>query len=171
MRNLPRCGQMMPEQVWDEADWPERSLRLGQPAGSAVPLVWAHAEYLKLLRSAVDGKVFDRIEPVYERYCAAGGAQAAAGAAWRSTAGGGRSSGWTRAARCAFWMRADLRWCGATTAGRRSTPTASRSSGQRGVQRGYCARGRRAGKWNGRCTGRKQDAWLGYNVKVKMDQP
>jgi glucoamylase len=34
-----------------------------------VPLVWAHAEYLKLLRSAVDGKVFDRIDPVYERYC------------------------------------------------------------------------------------------------------
>ena len=34
-----------------------------------MPLVWAHAEYLKLLRSAVDGKVFDRIDPVYERYC------------------------------------------------------------------------------------------------------
>ena len=63
------CGQMMPEQVWDEPDRPERGLRLGQPAGSAVPLVWAHAEYLKLLRSAVDGKVFDRIDPVYERYC------------------------------------------------------------------------------------------------------
>ena len=44
-------------------------LVMGQPAGSAVPLVWAHAEYLKLLRSAVDGKVFDRIDPVYERYC------------------------------------------------------------------------------------------------------
>ena len=62
-------GQMMPEQVWDEADRPDCSLRLGQPAGSAVPLVWAHAEYLKLLRSALDGKVFDRIDPVYERYC------------------------------------------------------------------------------------------------------
>jgi len=62
------CGQMMPEQVWDEADMPERSLRRGMPAGSAVPLVWAHAEYLKLLRSALDGKVFDRIDPVYERY-------------------------------------------------------------------------------------------------------
>jgi glucoamylase len=31
--------------------------------------VWAHAEYLKLLRSALDGKVFDRVDPVYERYC------------------------------------------------------------------------------------------------------
>ncbi len=63
------CGQMLPEQVWDEADRPDSSLRLGKPAGSAVPLVWAHAEYLKLLRSATDGKVFDRIDPVYERYC------------------------------------------------------------------------------------------------------
>ena len=63
------CGQMLPEQVWDEPDLPQRRLRLGQPDGSATPLVWAHAEYLKLLRSAMDGKVFDRIDPVYERYC------------------------------------------------------------------------------------------------------
>ncbi len=62
-------GQMLPEQVWDEPNRPAVRLRLGQPAGSAVPLVWAHAEYLKLLRSAVDGRVFDRIEPVYARYC------------------------------------------------------------------------------------------------------
>jgi len=62
-------GQMMPEQVWDETNSPTARLQLGKPAGSAVPLVWAHAEYLKLLRSALDGKVFDRIDPVYERYC------------------------------------------------------------------------------------------------------
>jgi glucoamylase len=66
---LATCGQMMPEQVWDEASLPNTELKLGQPSGSAVPLVWAHAEYLKLLRSALDGKVFDRIDPVYERYC------------------------------------------------------------------------------------------------------
>jgi glucoamylase len=63
------AGHMLPEQVWDEPDLPQRSLRLGGPAGSASPLVWAHAEYLKLLRSAKDGKVFDRVDPVYERYC------------------------------------------------------------------------------------------------------
>jgi glucoamylase len=60
---------MLPEQVWDEADLPNASMRLGKPAGSAVPLVWAHAEYLKLLRSALDGKIFDRIDAVYTRYC------------------------------------------------------------------------------------------------------
>lgn len=68
-------GQMLPEQVWDEANRPDLGFRLGRPAGSAVPLVWAHAEYLKLLRSARDGKVFDRIEPVYERYCTPEGRQ------------------------------------------------------------------------------------------------
>jgi len=68
-------GQMMPEQVWDETNLPGSSQRMGQPTGSAVPLVWAHAEYLKLLRSAVDGKVFDRIDTVYERYCTPEGRQ------------------------------------------------------------------------------------------------
>ncbi len=61
-------GQMMPEQVWDEADRPDLEFKRGKPTGSACPLVWAHAEYLKLLRSALDGKVFDRVDPVYERY-------------------------------------------------------------------------------------------------------
>ena len=60
---------MMPEQVWDDADIPGRGLHFGGPAGAATPLVWAHAEYLKLLRSARDGQVFDRVDPVYERYC------------------------------------------------------------------------------------------------------
>ncbi|HTV06694.1 MAG TPA: glycoside hydrolase family 15 protein [Acidobacteriaceae bacterium] len=59
-------GGMLPEQIWDRPD--EFGLKLGCPAGSAMPLVWAHAEYLKLLRSAFDGEVFDRIPPVEERY-------------------------------------------------------------------------------------------------------
>jgi glucoamylase len=62
------CGQLLPEQVWDEPDLPSARMKFGLPAGSAQPLVWAHAEYLKLLRSAVDGKVFDRIDAVYDRY-------------------------------------------------------------------------------------------------------
>ncbi len=62
-------GQLLPEQVWDEPNRPGMGLVMGRPAGSAVPLVWAHAEYLKLLRSARDGKVFDRVDPVYLRYC------------------------------------------------------------------------------------------------------
>lgn len=60
---------MLPEQVWDEADRPARKLWLGRPTGSAMPLMWAHAEYIKLLRSTHDRRVFDLIDPVHERYC------------------------------------------------------------------------------------------------------
>jgi len=35
-----------------------------------MPLMWAHAEYIKLLRSARDGLVYDRIPAVAERYLA-----------------------------------------------------------------------------------------------------
>lgn len=59
---------LLPEQVWDEADRPELRLRLGKTTGAARPLMWAHAEYLKLLRTVHDGKVFDRISVVAERY-------------------------------------------------------------------------------------------------------
>jgi glucoamylase len=59
-------GGMMPEQIWDEPD--KAGLLLGGPAGSAMPLVWAHAEYLKMLRSVHDGRVFDCIAAVEERY-------------------------------------------------------------------------------------------------------
>ena len=61
-------GGMLPEQVWDHDDIPDKGMFLGQSAGSAQPLVWAHAEYLKLLRSVKDGKVFDRIDIVADRY-------------------------------------------------------------------------------------------------------
>ncbi|MGA9595813.1 MAG: glycoside hydrolase family 15 protein [Acidimicrobiia bacterium] len=50
---------LIPEQVWDGPDIPERELVYGMATGSARPLVWAHAEYLKLLRSVADGKIFD----------------------------------------------------------------------------------------------------------------
>ena len=61
-------GGMLPEQVWDYQDLPSEGMYFGKSAGSAQPLVWAHSEYLKLLRSASDGKVFDRISVVEDRY-------------------------------------------------------------------------------------------------------
>jgi glucoamylase len=69
--------------------------------------VWAHAEYLKLLRSAVDGKVFDRIDPVYERYCEPEGRK-------RRREPGDLQlkrpiQKIAAGTRCAFWMRSGLR--------------------------------------------------------------
>ncbi|HKK20469.1 MAG TPA: glucan 1,4-alpha-glucosidase, partial [candidate division Zixibacteria bacterium] len=40
----------------------------GYPSGSAMPLVWAHAEYLKLKRSLRNGKVFDMPPQPVQRY-------------------------------------------------------------------------------------------------------
>ena len=68
MEGFASRGGMIPEQVWDEPDRPGQSRRFGQCAGAAMPLMWAHAEYIKLLRSTADGQVFDRIPIVAERY-------------------------------------------------------------------------------------------------------
>lgn len=61
-------GAFLPEQVWDSDDIPDRGLQRGRPSGSAMPLVWAHAEYVKLLRSLADQHVFDLLPPVARRY-------------------------------------------------------------------------------------------------------
>ncbi|MBI2917335.1 MAG: glucan 1,4-alpha-glucosidase [Chloroflexi bacterium] len=60
---------LLPEQIWDEPDRPASHMYLGKPTGSAMPLMWAHAEYIRLLRSASDGQVFDIIPEVVARYC------------------------------------------------------------------------------------------------------
>jgi glucoamylase len=71
MEQFSSLGGMLPEQIWDHDDDPDEGMYRGKSAGSAQPLVWAHSEYLKLLRSAVDGNVFDCISVVKERYAVA----------------------------------------------------------------------------------------------------
>ena len=61
-------GGMLPEQIWDSEDIPERELYFGRPAGSAMPLVWAHSEYIKLRRSLRDKEVFDMPPQTFKRY-------------------------------------------------------------------------------------------------------
>ncbi len=68
MESFANQGGLIPEQVWDSPDIPERELTRGQPSGSAMPLVWAHAEYLKLCRSLQDGQVFDLPPQTVQRY-------------------------------------------------------------------------------------------------------
>jgi glucoamylase len=61
-------GGLIPEQVWDGPDLPDKELYFGRASGSAMPLVWAHAEYIKLRRSLKDGKVFDLPPQTVQRY-------------------------------------------------------------------------------------------------------
>jgi len=68
MESLASCTGLLPEQAWDGADLPQAYMYCGRPTGSAMPLMWAHAEYIKLLRSVRDGKVSDLITDVAKRY-------------------------------------------------------------------------------------------------------
>ena len=68
MERFANSTQLLPEQIWDQPDLPRRLLKFGGQTGSATPLMWAHAEYIKLLRSASDGRVFDMIDEVRDRY-------------------------------------------------------------------------------------------------------
>ncbi|HSR11132.1 MAG TPA: glycoside hydrolase family 15 protein [Thermodesulfobacteriota bacterium] len=68
MESFAGDGGLIPEQVWDSRDIPEKGLFIGRPTGSAMPLVWAHAEHIKLLRSIRDGRVFDMPPQTRTRY-------------------------------------------------------------------------------------------------------
>ncbi|MEI9964840.1 MAG: glycoside hydrolase family 15 protein [Caulobacteraceae bacterium] len=59
---------MIPEQVWDSAPLPQHRLQPGQPSGSAMPLAWAHAEFIKLMISRDLGHAVDRPEALWRRY-------------------------------------------------------------------------------------------------------
>jgi glucoamylase len=71
MEGLASCTRLLPEQAWDGPDQPQVHMYCGRPTGSAMPLMWAHAEYIKLLRSVRDGKVSDLIAEVAKRYLGA----------------------------------------------------------------------------------------------------
>ncbi len=68
MENFATKTRLLPEQVWDQPDISDALMRFGKPTGAAMPLMWAHAEYIKLLRSLSDGQVFDLIPEVADRY-------------------------------------------------------------------------------------------------------
>lgn len=68
MQAFANNSGFFPEQIWDSPDIPSQELFFGKPSGSAMPLVWAHAEYLKLLHSLQEGKVFDTPPQAVKRY-------------------------------------------------------------------------------------------------------
>jgi len=68
MENFATKTRLLPEQIWDQPDRPEKLMYYGKPTGAAMPLMWAHAEYIKLVRSAADGQPFDLIPEAAARY-------------------------------------------------------------------------------------------------------
>jgi glucoamylase len=88
---------LIPEQVWDREAIPRYFLTPGRPSGGAMPLVWAHAEFVKLAASLKYGHPVDRPAAVWLRY---GGEKPRA-----------ERTHWTRRARISTITRGQtLRW-------------------------------------------------------------
>ncbi|MGD9880558.1 MAG: glycoside hydrolase family 15 protein [Reyranella sp.] len=68
MSRMTGRGGLIPEQVWDRAALPPSFLFPGKPTGAAMPLVWAHSEFIKLAMGIVAGSVIDRPRAVAYRY-------------------------------------------------------------------------------------------------------
>ncbi|MBU6461244.1 MAG: glucan 1,4-alpha-glucosidase [Bradyrhizobium sp.] len=107
MEAAASLGGLIPEQIWDGDDIPERELFRGRPSGSAMPLVWAHAEHIKLLRSLRDNAVFDMPPHTVNRYVR--NAPPPAPVVWRLTAKTGRIAA-GRILRLEFLEPAQVHW-------------------------------------------------------------
>ena len=68
MADMSGPGGMISEQIWDREALASCGLYPGRPTGSAMPLAWAHAEFIKLAQSWAIKRPFDRPGPVWERY-------------------------------------------------------------------------------------------------------
>jgi glucoamylase len=59
---------LIPEQIWDADPIPERGLYPGKPTGSAMPLLWAHAEFVKLATVSATKIPLEMLDLVRKRY-------------------------------------------------------------------------------------------------------
>ena len=67
MLHLANPGGMIPEQVWDRAN-PGRDFAFGAGTGSATPLVWSMAQFLRLAVDAQERRVVEQPSIVADRY-------------------------------------------------------------------------------------------------------
>jgi glucoamylase len=76
MARMTGPSGLIPEQVWDAGPLPARLLEPGKPTGSAMPLVWAHAEFLKLLCARDQGRPLELLRAVERHHHRRSGATA-----------------------------------------------------------------------------------------------
>ena len=71
MLKFANGGGMLPEQVWDRVDRPGPAhLRFGEGTGSATPLAWSHAQFIRLALSVKQGRVIETPEVVRNHFAA-----------------------------------------------------------------------------------------------------
>jgi glucoamylase len=75
MQNFANDGLMIPEQVWDSPEIPKNidkqfipELKFGEGTGSATPLAWSMAQFIRLAVNLKEGRNLDTPKVVYERY-------------------------------------------------------------------------------------------------------
>jgi glucoamylase len=66
MANAANQGYLIPEQAWDRAD--QYGFDFGQATGSAAPLNWAEAQYVRLAHSIDAGFPVETPPAVLSRY-------------------------------------------------------------------------------------------------------
>nr|MDQ3743881.1 glucan 1,4-alpha-glucosidase [Acidobacteriota bacterium] len=68
MQAFANAGRMIPEQVWDKTESPRPDLRFGEGTGSATPLAWSMAQFIRLAANLQEGRNLDTPDPVSARY-------------------------------------------------------------------------------------------------------
>jgi glucoamylase len=68
MMSFANDGRMIPEQVWDREKSPAPKFRFGAGTGSATPLAWSMAQFIRLAISLDRGRNIETPEIVAARY-------------------------------------------------------------------------------------------------------
>jgi GH15 family glucan-1,4-alpha-glucosidase/glycosidase len=70
MAQFANDGLMIPEQVWDRAESPSEAFRFGAGTGSATPLAWSMAQFIRLAINLQHGRNLETPDLVAQRYSA-----------------------------------------------------------------------------------------------------
>ena len=68
MMSYANKGGMIPEQVWDKSEGQAPEFRFGKGTGSATPLAWAVAQFIRLAVNLQEGRNLDTPDIVSSRY-------------------------------------------------------------------------------------------------------
>jgi len=68
MSRFTNDGMMIPEQVWDQVDSPSPGLRFGEGTGSATPLAWSMAQFIRLAINLKHRRNLETPAVVAQRY-------------------------------------------------------------------------------------------------------
>jgi glucoamylase len=68
LRKFANEGLMLPEQVWDRPERPRPYLQFGEGTGSATPLAWTNAQFIRLAIGIRDRRVVEMPDVVREHF-------------------------------------------------------------------------------------------------------